>query len=334
MATSSTTTESSTSTKPRHTTTFEFHALGIGAKNSMKFHEYLPDGMAPFDTSVSEISVEVAGVERAYIQGSLHCSELPGMLVSHHLVKLLDAAALQGRIRKPITVAPYANPIGTQQIFLGHHLGRFSFSTGVNFNRNWPELSSNIVKNREVIDQLIPGDDSHNAIVLRKALYAAVAQEWPVNHVEKLMKREIYKRASVSSIVLDLHCDMDAVLHMYTHDRLWPEMQDLADSIQSQCQMICADSGGNAFDESCSNIWNKLQELLLQENHPVATTGKGIPMACHSATIELRGQSDVYDEYASQDAANLFAFLVRRGYIAQDEANPGKLLLTLFIILI
>lgn len=310
-------------TKPRHTTEFEFHSLGIGATSKVKFHEYIPEGMAPFDATLTEITDEFAGVERAYIQGSLHCSELPGMLVSHHLVKLLDAAALQGRIRKPITIAPYANPIGTQQIFLGTHLGRFSFSTGVNFNRSWPELSADIAADADVLKQLVPGDDHHNTVVLRKALYATLCNSWKVNNVEKNLKREIYKRACISSLVLDLHCDMEAVLHMYTHDRLWPEMQDLADSINSQCQMICADSGGNAFDESCSDFWNKMQETLLKQQHPAAVTGNGIPMACQAATIELRGQSDVYDELAASDAANLFAFLVRRGFVAQDEANPG-----------
>jgi hypothetical protein len=301
---------------------FDFHALGMAGNYKIQFHEYLPEGMAPFDASASELTDEVAGVERAYVQGSLHCSELPGMLVSYHLVKLLDAAALQGRIRKPITVVPYANPIGLQQIFLGFHFGRFSMSTGVNFNRSWPDLTNEIMSNDAVLNQLKPSDDLHNTIVLRKALYAALCQDWNVNNVERLLKREIYKRAGISSIVLDLHCDMEAVLHMYTHDRLWPQMQDLADSLDSQCNMICADSGGNAFDESCSNFWNKMQELLVKKSHPAATTGAGLPMACQSATIELRGQSDVYDELASADAANLFAFFVRRGFIAQDESNP------------
>lgn len=312
------------SKSPRHTTEFNFHALGMGCEYTLRFHEYVPEGMAPFDASENEISEEAAGIERAYVQGSLHCSELPGILVCHHLVRLLDEASLQGRIRKPITIVPYANPIGLQQIFMGTHLGRFSFSTGVNFNRSWPDLTSEILSNDSIISQLKPGDDTHNTIVLRKALYQATCQNWKVNHVEKILKRELYKRACVSSIVLDLHCDMEAVLHMYTHDRLWPQMQDLADSIESQCNMICADSGGNAFDESCSNFWNVLQDALLAKQHPVATTGTGLPMACQSVTIELRGQSDVYDELASKDAANLFAFFVRRGYIAQDESKPGK----------
>lgn len=46
-------------------------------------------------------------------------------------------------------------------------------------------------------------------------------------------------------------------------------------------------------------------------------------MACESATIELRGESDVSDEFASKDALALFRFLQRRGFIrAPSNALP------------
>lgn len=305
----------------RQTTVFEFEALGIGTKYKLRFHEYLPEGIAKFDATSPELSIEEASRERAYIQTSLHCNELPGMLVCNHLIKLLDVAAATGRVLKPITIVPYANPIGLHQIFLGFHFGRFSMSTGVNFNRSWPDLSAQVAQ--EVKDNLIPGDALHNTAIIRQALYRATCA-WSTNDVENLLKKELYKRASISSVVLDLHCDMDAVLHMYTHDELWPALQDLADSIESRCNMVCADSGGNAFDESCSEVWNKVRSKISSTlpDFPADTIKSSIPMACQSATIELRGQSDVYDDLAIRDAANLFAFLVRRGFIANDPASP------------
>tara|TARA_E500000318_G_C3564140_1_gene214879 strand:- start:2935 stop:3363 length:429 start_codon:yes stop_codon:yes gene_type:complete len=45
-------------------------------------------------------------------------------------------------------------------------------------------------------------------------------------------------------------------------------------------------------------------------------------MATLATTIELRGDRDVYDEYAIPDAANMFKFLQRRGLISGD---PGPL---------
>lgn len=77
---------------------------------------------------------------------------------------------------------------------------------------------------------------------------------------------------------------LDAVMHMYTHDRLWPEMVDVAETIGSQCNLLAPQSGGNPFDEALSGPWATLADMY--PSFP-------IPMACHSATIELRGESDV-----------------------------------------
>jgi predicted deacylase len=43
-----------------------------------------------------------------------------------------------------------------------------------------------------------------------------------------------------------------------------------------------------------------------------------IEIACHSATIELRGQLDVNDVFASEDAQRIYRFLVGRGFIQDD----------------
>ena len=48
-----------------------------------------------------------------------------------------------------------------------------------------------------------------------------------------------------------------------------------------------------------------------------------IPMACHSATVELRGQRDVSDKLAAMDAHALCRFLVGRGYISWCLSLPS-----------
>jgi hypothetical protein len=73
-------------------------------------------------------------------------------------------------------------------------------------------------------------------------------------------------------------------MHMYTHDRLWPKFSDLALSIGSQCHILSPLSGGGCFDEACSCPWAALADRFPQ--FP-------IPMACESATIELRGEYNV-----------------------------------------
>jgi hypothetical protein len=71
---------------------------------------------------------------------------------------------------------------------------------------------------------------------------------------------------------------------MYTHDRLWPEMKDVAQAIGSQCNLLAPQSGGNPFDEALSGPW-----AVIADTFPAHS----IPMACHCATIELRGESEV-----------------------------------------
>ena len=80
------------------------------------------------------------------------------------------------------------------------------------------------------------------------------------------------------------HCYLEAPLYLYTHDRLWPELADLAASIGSVANIVAPSSGLNCFDETYSNPWAALQDKF---------SGFSIPMACHSATIELRGLYDV-----------------------------------------
>jgi hypothetical protein len=75
-----------------------------------------------------------------------------------------------------------------------------------------------------------------------------------------------------------------------------------------ECQLLAPAAGGNPFDEACSCPWAELADRF---------PGCPIPMACEAVTVELRGDTDVYDELAVADAAAIFRFLQRRGYISE-----------------
>lgn len=75
-----------------------------------------------------------------------------------------------------------------------------------------------------------------------------------------------------------------SVLHMYTHDRLWPGLRDLAAELGAHCTLLASDSGGQPADEMCSGLWAKVAD---------AFPSFGIPMACEAVTVELRGALDV-----------------------------------------
>jgi predicted deacylase len=289
----------------RVTTEIPIPPISIGTRSKVLVHDYYP---ASIDVkNMDKTSLEYYEQDRVYIQASLHADELPGLLVCHHLIKLLDGAAERGQIRKQITIVPYANPIGLNQVIQGKHFGRFSLLTGTNFNRNWMDVADAVAKGVE--GQLKCDDAKANTAIIRKALYEE-ADKITSNKSEVIWKKELYKKACTASVVLDLHCDLTACLYMFTHDRLWPQMADLAASLGTSCNLLASDSGGNAFDESYSDTWSKLIARFPQ--FPVE-------VGSHAVTIELRGSDDVYDDLASKDAKNLYSFLVRRGFVEDDS---------------
>jgi predicted deacylase len=263
-------------------------------------------------------------VQQCYIQASLHADELPGLLVTSHLVKLLDSAAQRGEVVQRICLVPYANPIGLSQNVLGSHVGRFSTSTGINFNRNWVDVSQALgdrlaaaLTGEDEVLRLKKGEpgsaeERHNVQVIRAGLLSELETLRSVV-CEVEMKRRLLCLAGTSDVVLDLHCDTEAVMHMYTHTRLWPAMEDLASEIQSECHLLAATSGGDPFDETVSNLW-----AVLQDRFP----GYPIPMAAQAVTIELRGESDVSDEHALGDAQAIYRFLQRRGFVKESASAP------------
>jgi predicted deacylase len=203
------------------------------------------------------------------------------MVTTHHLIKLLDEAASKNEILQEIIIVPYANPIGLSQGFMDRHLGRFSFETVINFNRSWYDLSSKIES--IVGPKLSKTDPLANVQIIREAMVNALNTTTALRE-EEVMKRELFKLACVADIVLDLHCDCVALMHMYTHDKCWPAFTDLAVELQSYAQLLAPCSGGNPFDEACSAVWAVLAAKFPE--YP-------IPMGCQSATVELRGTLDV-----------------------------------------
>ena len=247
---------------------------------------------------------------KAYLQASLHADELPGMMAAHHLIPLLDAAEAEGRIRGEIVLVPVANPIGLGQVIDGSHLGRYELGSGENFNRSFPDLAA-IAADR-LTGRLGP-NAAQNVRLIRAELIAILDEYEPATELESL--RRILMRAAIDAdYVLDLHCDNDALLHLYLGEARWPDGADLSADLGSHATLLAAESGGTPFDESFSNLWAELRRRL-GDTAP-------IPDACLAGTVEFRGQGDVSDELGRQDAAALMRFLMRRGLIAGD---PGPL---------
>jgi len=251
---------------------------------------------------------------KAYLQASLHADEVPAMLVAHHLRAMLEALDHSGAIAGEIVLVAMANPIGLSQSLQGTHYGRFDMATGVNFNRQFQHLTEPIAAR---VAQQLTGDATVNTGLIRDAGRQALAAIVPASETDAL-KLLLQGLAVDADVVLDLHCDHEAALHVYAGTPQADTAAVLARRLGARALLLCACSGDDPFDESLSRHWWELAERFGQA-HPV-------PLSCFSATVELRGEADVDDALALQDAKALVAFLQDLGHVqGPAPALPGPL---------
>jgi uncharacterized protein len=248
---------------------------------------------------------------KAYLQAAIHANELPGAMALHYLMPMLADADKRGLVKGEIVVVPTVNPIGLSQLAGNNHLGRYDFLGRDNFNRNWLDLSAAVA---ERIGPRLRKDAQENVALIRAAALAELGSMKPLNELQTL-RVEVMKLSVDADIVLDLHCDQDAALHLFISKRDWP----------GPAQVLAADLGAEAtlyndpfpqaltFSGVHGGLWARLALLF-----PDAA----IPQACHSTTVEYRGQHDVSHPLGESDANNLYRHLVRRGVIS---GRAGKL---------
>lgn len=242
------------------------------------------------------------GDKKAYIQAGIHADEAPGFVVMHHLMEMLDQADANKKISGQIILVPMANPIGISQWRDETLQGRFDFYINVNFNRKHLDLADQI---GDKIGPDLSEEPEKNVTLIRKVMGEILAGMQPQDE-SAYLKHLLLSLSYDADVVLDLHCDDQAILHIYLGSPLWPEAADLPAQLGAEVTLLAKVSGENPFDEACSRIWWDLAEKF--PDHP-------IPPACLAATVELRGRSDVSHEMARQDAHNIFLFLQRRDFI-------------------
>ncbi len=252
--------------------------------------------------------------QKIYMQASLHADELPPMLVAHHLRTRLAALEAANKIIGEIVVVPVANPIGLAQTLMHNQIGRFDLASAENFNRHYPAFYPDVAA---ALSTTLTDSADTNKQVIRRAMLAHLDQITPTNELAS-MRKTLMRLAVDADVSLDLHCDSDAVLHLYTGTPLWAQCEPLARYMGAHATLLATESGGNPFDEACSQTWWQLAEHF-RDKFP-------IPMGCLCVTVELRGQTDVNHAAAMKDANNIIAFLQHRGAI-EGAAPPMPALL-------
>ncbi|GGH24255.1 succinylglutamate desuccinylase/aspartoacylase [Alsobacter metallidurans] len=257
-----------------------------GARQSLAVHRFGVPGARPL----------------VYVQGALHADEIPGMAAARALADRLEALDRQGRVRGEIVVVPVANPIGLGQRIHGHAHGRFDLATGVNFNRGYAALTDRLAQR---LEGRLGADEDANRALIREAMRLEIAVIEAVSATDRL-KRTLLSLAAPADVVLDLHCDSEAVVHLYTLTPFADRIGTLGRLLGAQAILLAVESGDEPFDEAASRPW-----LELRDRFP----GAAIPLGCFAVTVELRGQQDVDAATVAADADALVAFLVHEGAI-------------------
>ncbi|HAT1618872.1 TPA: succinylglutamate desuccinylase/aspartoacylase family protein [Raoultella planticola] len=242
--------------------------------------------------------------EKIYLQAGLHADEIPGMLVLHYLKRLLSQAERRAELRGEIILVPVANPPGLAQVVLSGGIGRFDLASGRNFNRDFPDLAhlvqrylcADVAQTREGYLQQV-----------REAMREALAAE-PLRSEVQALRHHLLSLACDADLVLDLHCDDRAILHLYADPAWQAEAGVVAAFLGIGTVLLSQESGGHSFDEACGLPWHRLAARFPQWQ-------SGQP-GCMAVTVELRGQQDVNHALAREDAERLYRYLQYRGVLA------------------
>jgi len=253
--------------------------------------------------------------EKVYIQASLHADETPAMLTAWSLKKQLLELENAGLIAGEIILVPVANPIGLAQHVLGQFFGRFELNSGQNFNRGFPLPTAAALVKR--IGPQWTQDAAANTRLLRRAVCESLAIVKPKNEFESL-RREMLIIAADADVIIDLHCSIEASMHLFTSPASWSSVEPLARYLGAKSVLLAADSGGQSFDEVHTQLWNEVRELI------GAATPLGAPNV--ALTVEHRGQRDVSYELARHDASGIVDYLVHRGVIGGEPRELPPLL--------
>ena len=251
--------------------------------------------------------------QKIYLQSSLHADETPAMLTSVLLKRRLLELEAAGMLAAEIVLVPVANPIGLGQQVLGQFVGRFDLGSGRNFNRNVLQVTTLAARAKD----LLGADPQHNLQLIRNLVSEELQRQTPLTEFDAL-QLALFKLSFDADLVIDLHCSLEAVIHLYTSEAAWPAIEPLARYLGARASLLATDSGARAFDEAHSLLWWNLQQQL--------PPSQPVPDGTLAVTIECRGQRDVSYAVAQQDADAIIEYLIWRKAIRASPQPPPPLL--------
>ncbi|MBU2864619.1 succinylglutamate desuccinylase/aspartoacylase family protein [Reinekea forsetii] len=253
--------------------------------------------------------------QKVYIQAGLHADEHPGLLVAQKLIEQLQYLEDQDKLLGQFIIVPFANPIGLKQRIFGHVNGRCDLGTGQNFNRGMSIDPSAI--NDEVLNTLChdPRENDEKFRGWLKDQIDSRSADFEISSLHKLL----LSLSIDSHFMLDLHCDVVALPHVFYGNHQPEDGQLLTRCMAANVALEEDVTGTVAFDGTHTQPW-----VLAQKQSNKALFSQ----PCFAATVELRGNTDVNLALANQDASGLLNFFKHKGLIQQAPeaiaAKPNK----------
>jgi uncharacterized ion transporter superfamily protein YfcC len=115
-------------------------------------------------------------------------------------------------------------------------------------------------------------------VAIRAGARAAIARWEPLDHTE-VLKKTLMSMAIDADIVLDLHCDNEALLHLYTGSALAGQVSPLAALLGARVLLLSDASGGAPFgmNEEVIPFVLIFVPLALALGYDTAVVGVSIP---------------------------------------------------------
>ncbi|MGI2258778.1 succinylglutamate desuccinylase/aspartoacylase family protein [Shewanella sp. GXUN23E] len=232
-----------------------------------------------------------------YIQANVHGAEVQGNAVIFQLMKRLEQLDLLGRI----TLVPLANPLGINQKSGEFTLGRFDPITGVNWNREYQDLTPELPQWFDAHRHLEPAAMLQ---AYRQHLLAQcerqLASPWGVTTGRRLAL-SLQAMAHRADIVLDLHTGPKSCKHLYCPGYA----KDAARLFAIPCVLLMPNEFGGAMDEAAFYPWWQLAQYASNQ-------GMDMPPAVEAFTLELGSQERIDLQDAQQDCDGILAYLTSR----------------------
>ena len=193
----------------------------------------------------------------------------------------------RGALRGEVVLVPFANPIGLSQRVLQSVEGRFDLASGENFNRRYADL---VPRACELLRaEARRRRRARACATVREALREACAELPAATELESL-RRTLLGLAIDADVVLDLHCDNEAVLHLYTAPELWTDIEPLARLMGARAVLVAEALGRRALRRGLLDGRGRASPRSSRGASAAAVT---LPSACVAVTVELRGERDV-----------------------------------------